>query len=68
MRTTAKWSAAKRIIISSQALAVGRNLAVLREAVGHANVSITSAYQHVLVDNEKDVDNLFGNSTQTTMR
>jgi integrase/recombinase XerD len=36
----------------SHALAGGRTLAEVRDAAGHANVSITSAYLHVAVDDE----------------
>ena len=36
----------------SHALAGGRTLAEVRDAVGHANVSITSEYLHVAVDDE----------------
>lgn len=43
----------------SHALAGGRSLAEVRDAAGHANVSITSAYLHVAVEDE-GVGNLFG--------
>src|SRR5882757_8806445 len=43
----------------SHALAGGRTLAEVRDAVGHANVSITSGYLHVAVDNDS-VGRLFG--------
>jgi integrase/recombinase XerD len=43
----------------SHALAGGRTLAEVRDAAGHANVSITSAYLHVAVD-EDTVGDLFG--------
>ena len=36
----------------SHALAGGRTLAEVRDAVGHGNVSITSGYLHVAVDND----------------
>jgi integrase len=36
----------------SHALAGGRTLAEVRDAAGHAKVSITSTYLHVAVDNE----------------
>lgn len=42
----------------SHALAGGRTLAEVRDAAGHANVSITSAYLHVAVDHEV-MGNLF---------
>jgi len=42
----------------SHALARGRTLAEIRDAVGHANVSITSSYLHVVVDDD-EVGNLF---------
>ena len=43
----------------SHALAGGRSLAEVRDAAGHANVSITSGYLHVAVDDETGVENLF---------
>jgi hypothetical protein len=43
----------------SHALAGGRSLAEVRDAAGHANVSITSSYLHVAVDGEAGVGNLF---------
>ena len=43
----------------SHALAGGRTLAEVRDAVGHSNVSITSGYLHVAVD-EDAVGALFG--------
>ena len=43
----------------SHALAGGRTLAEVRDAVGHANVSITSAYLHVAVDEDDGPGNLF---------
>lgn len=43
----------------SHALAGGRNVAEARDAAGHANVSITSTYLHVAVEDE-GVGNLFG--------
>ncbi len=42
----------------SHALAGGRTLAEVRDAAGHANVSITSAYLHVAVDDD-NVGQLF---------
>ena len=42
----------------SHALAGGRTLAEVRDAVGHANVSITSSYLHVAVD-DHEVGELF---------
>ena len=36
----------------SHALAGGRTLAEVRDAVGHSNVTITSGYLHVTVDND----------------
>jgi integrase len=44
----------------SHALAGGRNLAEVRGAAGHANVSITSTYLNVVVDEEDEVGNMFG--------
>ena len=43
----------------SHALAGDRTLAEVRDAAGHANVSITSAYLHVAVDDD-EVGDLFG--------
>jgi integrase len=43
----------------SHALAGGRSLAEVRDAAGHANVSITSDYLHVALDDETVVGELF---------
>ena len=43
----------------SHALAGGRSLAEVRDAAGHCNVSITSGYLHVAVDDEAGMGNLF---------
>ncbi|HEV7224408.1 MAG TPA: site-specific integrase [Pirellulales bacterium] len=43
----------------SHALAGGRTLAEVRDAAGHANVSVTSAYLHVAVDGEEGPGELF---------
>jgi integrase len=43
----------------SHALAGGRTLAEVRDAAGHANVSIISGYLHVAVDDEAPIGNLF---------
>ena len=43
----------------SHALAGGKTLAEVRDAAGHANVSITSVYLHVAVDEEDTPENLF---------
>ena len=43
----------------SHALAGGRTLAEVRDAAGHANVSITSVYLHVAVDEGDTPGNLF---------
>jgi site-specific recombinase XerD len=43
----------------SHALAGGRSLAEVRAAAGHSNVSVTSAYLHVVVDDEEPVGDLF---------
>lgn len=40
-------------------LRFGRTLAEVRDAVGHANISITSAYLHVAVEGD-GVGRLFG--------
>jgi integrase len=44
----------------SHALAGGRTLAEVRDAAGHANVSITSGYLHVAVEDESGFGSLFG--------
>ena len=49
----------------SHALAGGRTLAEVRAAAGHANAAVTSAYLHVVVDDEDAVGNLFGRSEGT---
>lgn len=43
----------------SHALAGGRTLAEVRNAAGHSNVSVTSGYLHVAVDEDESVGNLF---------
>jgi integrase len=43
----------------SHALAGGRTLAEVRDAAGHSNVSITSTYLHVVVEDDDVVGNLF---------
>jgi integrase/recombinase XerD len=43
----------------SHALAGGRSLAEVRAAAGHSNVSVTSAYLHIVVDDSEPVGNLF---------
>jgi site-specific recombinase XerD len=43
----------------SHALASGRSLAEVRDAAGHAYVSITSGYLHVAVEEEAAVGSLF---------
>ena len=43
----------------SHALAGGRTLAEVRDAAGHSNVSITSAYLHVAVDEGHTMGGLF---------
>jgi integrase/recombinase XerD len=50
----------------SHALAGGRTLAEVRDAAGHANVSITSGYLHVAVEDE-GVGELFGFTVGTSM-
>jgi hypothetical protein len=40
-------------------LASGRTLAEVRDAAGHSNVSITSAYLHIVVDDGEQVGELF---------
>ena len=44
----------------SHALAGGRTLAEVRDAAGHSNVSITSIYLHVAVEDDDVIGNLFG--------
>jgi integrase len=48
-----------RYTFISHALAGVRTLAEVRDATGHCNVSITSGYLHVAVDDEAEVGNLF---------
>ena len=43
----------------SHALAGGRTLAEVRDAAGHSNITITSAYLHVAVDDDERIGNLF---------
>lgn len=43
----------------SHSLAGGRSLAEVRDAAGHANVSTTSIYLHVVRDDDEGVGNLF---------
>ena len=43
----------------SHALAGGRTLAEVRDAAGHSNVSITSVYLHVAVEDDMAIGNLF---------
>jgi site-specific recombinase XerD len=50
--------APRRHTFISHALTGGRTLAEVRDAAGHANVSITSTYLHVAVDDQA-VGNLF---------
>ena len=44
----------------SHALAGGRSLAEVRDAAGHSNISITSVYLHVVVEDGSEVGELFG--------
>jgi len=46
-------------LTASVAPTEGRTLAEVRDAAGHANVSITSAYLHVAVE-DGEVGRLFG--------
>lgn len=48
-----------RHTIISHALAGGRSLAEVKAAVGHTNVAVTSAYLHIVVDDEEPVGELF---------
>ena len=43
----------------SHALAGGRTLAEVRDAAGHANVSTTSVYLHIVCDDSEEVGTLF---------
>ena len=43
----------------SHALAGGRTLAEVRDAAGHSNITITSGYLHVAVDDDEPIGNLF---------
>jgi integrase/recombinase XerD len=51
----------------SHALAGSRTLAEVRDAAGHANVSITSTYLHVLVDDDEQIGDPFGNSGKSSV-
>jgi integrase len=44
----------------SHALAGGRTLANVMEAAGHCNVSITSGYMHIAVEDDGTPGELFG--------
>jgi hypothetical protein len=46
-------------IYLSAALAGGRTLAEVRDAAGHCNVSITSSYLHVVVDEMRKLEDCF---------
>lgn len=48
-----------RHTLISHALAGGRTLAEVRDAAGHCNVSITSSYLHVVVEENVEVGKLF---------
>lgn len=43
----------------SHALAGGRTLAEVRDAAGHSNVSVTSAYLHIAVEDGNTLGRLF---------
>jgi integrase len=43
----------------SHALAYGKTLAEVRDAAGHSNITITSAYLHANVDDSEPLGNLF---------
>jgi integrase len=43
----------------SHALTGGRSLAEVRASAGHANVAVTSAYLHIVVDEDEAVGQLF---------
>ena len=49
----------------SHALAGGRTLAEVRDAAGHANVTVTSGYLHIAVEDRDLVGNLFASHTGT---
>jgi hypothetical protein len=40
-------------------LAGGRTLPEVRAAAGHSNVAVTSAYLHIVVDDQEPVGSLF---------
>jgi len=44
----------------SRSLAGGRSLAEVRDAAGHANISTTSIYTHIAVDDDGTIGDLFG--------
>ncbi len=43
----------------SHALAGGRTLAEVRDAAGHTNISVTSVYLHIAVDDDGQPGDLF---------
>ena len=43
----------------SHALSGGRSLAEVRDAAGHANISTTSIYTHITVDDDGQIGNIF---------
>ena len=49
----------RHTFISDMRWREGRTLAEVRAAAGHSNVAITSAYLHVVVDDDDAVGNLF---------
>jgi integrase/recombinase XerD len=58
-RAKTVWPHTGRHSFVSHALAGGRSLAEVRDAAGHCNVSITSAYIHIAEDDGGKVGNLF---------
>ena len=48
--------------VRQSCIAGGRSLAEVQAAAGHCNVAVTSAYLHILVDNEDPVGELFRTS------
>lgn len=44
----------------SHSLRAGRSLAEVRDAAGHANVSTTSLYTHVAVEDDGEIGDIFG--------
>jgi integrase len=53
---------------ASHAIAGGRTLVEVRDALGHRSLATTSIYAHLVGEEEGDVGNLFGSTPGTRMR